>query len=133
MQNFCQSCRKNIEEKRFVINFYKSTTVLGISRNTYLELISQQSCLDPSENKGVVDFKLHLFYRHIDGHHKLVRWRFVIHGGIDGISRSIVYLRCCSNNKAETVLALFLDASERFGLPSRVRSELGTENVEKCT
>ena len=23
---------------------------------------------------------------HIDGHHSLVRWRFVIHGGIDGYS-----------------------------------------------
>ena len=103
---------------------------MGISRNTFQELISQQSCLDPPGNKGAVDFKLHLFYRHIDGHHKLVRWRFVIHGGIDGFSRSIVYLRCSSNNKAETVLALFLDASERFGFPSRVRSDFGTENVD---
>lgn len=32
--------------------------------------------------------------RHIDGHHKLIRWRFVTHGGIDGFSRTIVYLRC---------------------------------------
>ena len=60
----------------------------------------------------------------------MVRWHFVIHGGIDGFSRSIFYLRCCSNNKAETVLALFLDASERFGLTSRVRSDFGTENVD---
>ena len=28
---------------------------------------------------------------HIDGHHKLIRWRFVVHGGIDGFSRTIVY------------------------------------------
>ena len=27
---------------------------------------------------------------HIDGHHKLIRWRFVTHGGIDGYSRTIV-------------------------------------------
>lgn len=28
---------------------------------------------------------------HIYGHHKLVRWRFVIHGEIDGFSRTIVF------------------------------------------
>ena len=63
----------------------------------------------------------------------MVRWHFVIHGGIDGFSRSIAYLRCCLNNKVETVLALFLDPSERFGLPSHVRSDFGTENVDVAT
>ena len=59
----------------------------------------------------------------------MVRWRFLIHGGIDGFSRSIVYLRCCSNNKAETVLAVLMNAPEIVGLPSRVRYDFGTENV----
>ena len=27
---------------------------------------------------------------HIDGNHKLIRWRLVIHGGIDGYSRVAV-------------------------------------------
>ena len=31
---------------------------------------------------------------HIDGHHKVVRWRFVIHGAIDGFCRTIIYLKC---------------------------------------
>ena len=31
---------------------------------------------------------------HIDGNHKLIRWNFVIHGGIDGYSRKIVFLKC---------------------------------------
>ena len=31
---------------------------------------------------------------HIDGHHKLIRWKLVTHGGIDGYSRLIVYLKC---------------------------------------
>ena len=68
--------------------------------------------------------------RHIDGHHKLIRWRLVIHGGIDGFSRSIVYLKCSANNFASTVLELFLSAVEKFGLPSRVRSDFGTENFD---
>ncbi|CAB3983374.1 uncharacterized protein LOC110059588 [Paramuricea clavata] len=65
---------------------------------------------------------------HIDGHHKLIRWRCVIHGGIDGFSRCIVFLRCSNNNKADTVLSLFINGVRNFGLPSRVRSDYGTEN-----
>ena len=42
---------------------------------------------------------------HIDGHHSLIRWRLVMHGGIDGYSRMIVYLQCTTNNKAESVFA----------------------------
>lgn len=47
---------------------------------------------------------------HIDGYHKLIRWRFVIHGGVDGYSRIPVYLNVSSNNKSETVLDGFLGA-----------------------
>ena len=69
-------------------------------------------------------------WRYIDGHHKLIRWRLVIHGGIDGYSRLIVYLNCSSNNKAKTVLDLFEAAVAAHGQPSRVRSDFGTENFE---
>lgn len=31
---------------------------------------------------------------HIDTNHKLVRWRFIVAGGIDGFSRLIVFLNC---------------------------------------
>ena len=67
---------------------------------------------------------------HIDGHHKLIRWRFVTHGGIDGYSRTIVYLRCSGNNRAVTVLRSFMDAIADYGIPEKVRSDLGGENVE---
>ena len=65
----------------------------------------------------------------IDGHHKLVRWRIVTHGGIDGYSRLIVFLHSSNNNKASTVYSLFLKAVEQYSLPSRVRSDQGRENI----
>ena len=34
---------------------------------------------------------------HIDGPHKLVKWRLVTHEGIDGYSWMIIFLCCCSN------------------------------------
>ena len=67
---------------------------------------------------------------HIDSNHKLISWRFVIHGCIDGFSRAIIYLHCCTNNRAVTVLDLFQNGVEEFGLPSRVRGNHGVENVD---
>lgn len=64
-----------------------------------------------------------------DGHHKLIRWKFVTHCGIDGYSRLVVYLHCSLNNKASTVYSLFAEATQKFGVPSRVRSDQGGENV----
>ena len=66
---------------------------------------------------------------HVDGHHKLIRWRLVTHGGIDGFSRTIVYLKCCDNNRATSVLFAFNEAVRNHGLPSKVRSDKGGENV----
>jgi hypothetical protein len=40
---------------------------------------------------------------HVDTNHKLIRWRLVIVGGIDGFSRMIMYLNCTDNNKVQTI------------------------------
>ena len=57
------------------------------------------------------------------------RWRMVIHGGIDGYSRTVVYLHCSDNNRTATVLSCFTEAILSYGVPSRVRLNRGDENV----
>ena len=61
------------------------------------------------------------------------RWRIVIHGGIDGLSRIPVYLMASNNSKASTVLSCFREAVSEYGLPSQVRSDKGGENVDVAT
>ena len=73
---------------------------------------------------------LQYYFYFADGQHKLVRWRLITQGGVDGYSRLIVYLHCSSGNKASTVYKLFLSAVEENGLPSRVRTDCGLENYE---
>ena len=66
---------------------------------------------------------------HVDGYHKLIRWNIVIHGGIDGFSRVVTYLKAATNNTAQTAFSAFLQGVESYGLPSRVRTDRGGENV----
>ena len=67
---------------------------------------------------------------HLDGNHKLIRWRFVIHGAVDGYSRKLVFLKCATNNRAATVVEQFSKAVTENGLPDRVRTDNGGENVD---
>ena len=53
----------------------------------------------------------------------------IIHGGIDGHTRLMIYLKCSDNNRAETVFQCIEKAVESYGLPSRIRADRGRENV----
>ena len=44
--------------------------------------------------------------------------------------RMIVFLKASTNNRASTVFSHFQEAVNRYNLPSRVRTDLGLENIE---
>ncbi|KAJ9094916.1 hypothetical protein QFC20_006775 [Naganishia adeliensis] len=69
------------------------------------------------------------FVWHVDGHHKLNQWKFVIHGEIDGHSHLIMFMHVADNNRADTVTELFLEATEEYGWPQKVRADFGGENL----
>lgn len=52
-----------------------------------------------------------------------------MHVCVDGYSRLIIYVHCANNNRAETVFNQFLQGISEYGVPSRVRSDHGLENV----
>lgn len=70
------------------------------------------------------------FMWHLDGHHKLINWKLVIHACVDGFSRMIIFLNCADNNRAETPHRLFSDATLHYGWPIKVRTDYGGENVK---
>ena len=53
----------------------------------------------------------------------------MIHGGIDGYSRLIVFLKAATNNKSETALSASLEGVAAYGLPSQVHTDRGGENL----
>ena len=67
---------------------------------------------------------------HIDSNHKLIAYLFVLHGCVDGYSRAIMFLHCKPDNKSTTVLKMFIDAVEHYGLSLCVRGDRGVENFD---
>lgn len=101
----------------------------SIRRVDHEGLNDRRSLLNRRVQRRVYSSPFPHFLWHIDGNHKLIRWKFIIHAAIDGFSRSIIYLQCSNNNEADTVLSLFVKSVEDLGLrPRKVRADLGVEN-----
>ena len=54
----------------------------------------------------------------------------IVHGAMDGSSHVVPYLKCLNNIRASSVFDLFVRATNVYGIPSRVRSDHGMENVD---
>lgn len=110
---------------------------LTVTQRTVMELMR---ALDPA---GVAhrrknrlkrrNYQAHgpFFVLHIDGHDKLNKYGFCIHGGIDGFSRKVMWLDVASSNKNPRIIAhYYLKMLSKYGcMPTLVRSDKGTENV----
>ena len=125
--------RKCLEVFRKSLEFFGSRwNIFGNPGNEETKI----SCIFDSE---IVDrytliwrgWLYHPFYFLIKNasHILVARWRIVVHGDVDGYTRIPVYLHAGTNNRAETVTELFTRAIEEYGLPPRVRSDKGGENV----
>ena len=111
------------------------------SRGLFVQRSRLRGSLRRVDATGLEDRRIHTIQRrnyyvpspnyvwHIDGTHKLIRWKFVTHAAIDGFSRLITFCKCSTNNKSSTVLQLFVEATRKFGFPLRVRTDYGIENV----
>ena len=93
--------------------------------STLNEFICAYICI----NNCLILWIIIVIYTWTDGHHKLICWRLVTHAGIDGFSRLIVFMHCSNNNWSLTVYEHFLEATRKYGLPSRVRTDQGRENM----
>ncbi|KAH9912792.1 hypothetical protein B0H21DRAFT_704192 [Amylocystis lapponica] len=91
----------------------------SVVRNALLEYGIAQPQVNPFPAPDSTGNILHHFSRAgitmLDGMLRLIRWGIVIHGFIDGYSRLITGLRASDNNRAQTVLDLFLDAAQKYG------------------
>lgn len=58
----------------------------------------------------------------------MIFYHIVVHGCIDGYSRKLIFLEVNADNRASSVLDVFLEGVSRSGLPHRVRGDFGGEN-----
>lgn len=70
------------------------------------------------------------FIWHTDGHDKVKRFGFAIHGCIDGFSKKLIWLKVgTSNNDPHIIAGYYLEAVSHFEiLPAMLRADHGSEN-----
>ena len=98
----CRNEEKSIEEKLRSMG-------LRIQRERICESLHR---VDPGGMKSLLH---HRQYHvecpnavwHIDVYQKLIRWSIVIHGGVDGYSRLVTYLKVSNNNCATITFSAF--------------------------
>ena len=84
LQDHVASQGINVQRRRLRSSVQRLNPRNGITR--WQQALSRRSYHVPGPNS----------LWHIDGHHSLIRWRFVVHGCIDGFSRMIIYLHCAT-------------------------------------
>ena len=99
-----------------VIRLVKILDPAGVSRR-WANAILRRSYYVPVAN----------FLWHLDTHHKIIRWKFVVHGCIDGYSRLITHLKVTTDNLASTALNFFFESTKEYGIPGRIRVDGGSE------
>ena len=105
-------------------NHYKP--ILGLSTVRKLDPVGTALCGHVAVYRRYsVSYPNYLW--HLDSNHKLIHWKMVVHACID--CRLIIYLTCADNNLASTVLSLFEGGVAKYGLPLKIRSDHGLENL----
>lgn len=96
-------------QRQRVVNALQTVDPDGVAERLHLAIAHREYSV-PCPN----------FMWHLDGHHKLINWKLVIHACVDGFSRAIFFFNCVDNNKAETTERLFRDATLHYGWPIKV-------------
>lgn len=65
---------------------------------------------------------------HMDSYDKLAKWKFRIHGGIDGASHYVLWCEVATDKLATTIFKGYKAAVDLYGHPIRIRSDYAAEH-----